>query len=200
MKKYILMVLFLVSACTKSSDSSGGTGIVGDTVGAGGSLADLNKATNGYSLCNNTKYEWKFENNKAIEVQKTYSGSNCQGNIMQDLRYTYEATTGGTSSENTSATKIDLKKIKIETAIHDQSQATNANLNSDCGKTDWVADGSYVDITNTSCNLIALTTTYQIFKISGDSLIFGVVNSNRDGTAPGMRPIEFNDSFPFIKQ
>lgn len=201
MKKYILMVLFLVSACNKSSDSSGGTGIVGDTVGAGGSLADLNKATNGYSRCYGNNFRnWKFENNKATLLEKVFSGSGCQeGSLVFSTRSTIEVTTLGTSAENTSATKIDLKKIKLEMAEHTQSGISSNNSIAACGKTDWIID-EFVDITNTSCLTTPLDTTYQIFKISGDSLIFGVLNSNRDGTAPGMRPVEFDDSFPFIKQ
>lgn len=200
MKKLLFCLLLIgLGGCNKSSDSSGGTGIAGDTGGAGGSLADLNKATNGYSssCSGGSIYEWKFESNKAIYIQKAHSGS-CSS-PLHNTKITYEATTEGTSAENTSATKINLKPIKFEMAILDSNEANYSNTSSACGKTDWVADGSYVDLTNNSC-VSTQVDIYQIFKISGDTLTFGVVNASRDTTTPGMRPVELNGSFPYNKQ
>lgn len=209
MKKFFLYTLISLgglTACDLSGGGSGGGSATIDTgiPGAGGSITDLSRASNGWKTnCVQgvgLQYEltWQVSGNSITSTHESFiDGSNCNP-VSQFVIFktTFTASTEGTSSMDPTATNLNLTVAKIEVMPITPGTANDFNTGLMCGISDWQA-GVYRDVTTTSCNFGSV---YTLMKISGNNLYLGTSSGSDDGTTPEKRHTQIDTTWYFVKQ
>lgn len=191
---FSLFSAFLNYGCSNSNSNTSDSINVNQTSGAGGSFEDLSSSQwqsnciQGYNV--QSKYLLTFANGQLIEIGTLYNdNSNCNSiAAFEQIRRTYTFITLGSSTDGLS-TKVNLTLTKLELKILTNSFAQNQNSGNVCGKTDWVNNGQYIDVTNTNC-FAGLKTTFSIFKIINNMVYFGTSSNEFDGSSDNKRHIQ----------
>lgn len=204
----LLSLVTLLTACGGGGGGSAGSGSdSGGSPGAGGGLSDLAKAGTGWKtgcrqqMGSQGTSMTKVSGNTLVMTFFTFAdGSNCATGDSA-TRLTFTATTAGTSSAVADATNLNLTPIKAEMMVISSGAASDFNIGSECGKTDWVNNGQWVDVTSTNCWTLHYNySIWTIFKISnGNSLAYGKTVGGADGRSEGNRHATLDPDYPQTK-
>lgn len=192
------MSVLSLLGCGSASD------YVSNTAGAGGSIEDLRAAPSGWKTgcviesggTSSLESKNTFIVDAVLNTIIYYTDSTCT-TADEGYRNTASVVTRGTSVTNSSATAYDIAFTKTEVRPLSGTAAARFNSNAKCGRTDWVNNGHWVDVTSSNC-FNGGGTFFDIFKISGSTLVFGDRTAPNDATTEAKRPKVF-ESTSFTK-
>lgn len=186
---------------TKPQDdnsNNGNTSIVGTWVGQCVSVQDPG---DGSYISDRVTVE--FSELKSVKLSlQTFAGKDCQDKDKwhtKILTSTYNA--DADSDLGNGIKNLDTEIIKLSVIPHTDNEASNLNDEVTCGVKTWKKDVE-MDVTNLSCDeedspLKKGDKGYDIYKISGDTIQFGinsleVDNESNVGRTPQTRPSELS--------
>lgn len=89
------------------------------------------------------------------------------------------------------AKEFNVILTKVSFSINSQEDVASYNESESCGFTDWKLD-TVKDLTKTEC---VTSPQYDIVKVDGNKLYFGLATETLDGSAAAKRPISLETIF-----